>query len=193
LAATLLRRGFKTWCENAAWGHRRDLGIERFAPLDPRQLAGHLGVAIWTPEEIRGLDKATLHHLVRVDPDSWSAVTLTVKAASVIIINSAHAATRQNSSLAHELSHVILKHEPAKAFVASDGLMVMNYYNPIHEEEASCLSSTLLVPREGLLRLLALGNSDAQMAGHFGVSLDLLRMRKNTTGVTRQLRARQRF
>ncbi len=104
---------------------------------------------------------------------------------SDIIINSAHDATRQNNRLAHELSHLILKHEPAKAFVTSDGMMVMNYYNPMHEEEASCLSFTLLVPRDGFLRLVALGNNDAQIAGHFGVSLDLLRMRKNTTSVAR--------
>ena len=64
----------------------------------------------------------------------------------------------------------------------------MNYYDQTHEEEASCLSSTLLVPREGLPDLLSRGNTYAQMADHFGVSMDLLRMRKNITGVTRQLR-----
>jgi hypothetical protein len=64
---TLLRRGFKTWCENAAWGYRRDLNLEKSARLDPRQLAQHVGVAIWTPDQIRGLDPANLNHLLRVD------------------------------------------------------------------------------------------------------------------------------
>jgi Zn-dependent peptidase ImmA (M78 family) len=185
---TLLRRGFKAWCENAAWGFRRDLGLDKAARLDPRHLARHVGVAIWTPHEIQGLDPVVLNYLLKVDSASWSAVTLTVGRASVIIINSSHAASRQNNSLAHELSHLILKHEPAKAFVTPDGMMMMNHYNPTHEEEASCLSSTLLVPREGLLRLLSLGHNDEQMASHFAVSLDLLRMRKNITGVARQLR-----
>lgn len=184
---TLLRRGFKTWCENAAWGYRRDMNLEKSARLDPLQLAQHVGVAIWTPHQIRGLDPADLNHLLKVDSGSWSAVTLTIASSSVIITNSSHPATRQNNTLAHELSHIILKHEPAKAFVTPDGMMVMNHYNPTHEEEANCLSATLLVPREGLLQLLSLGRNDQQMADHFAVSLDLLRMRKNTTGVTRQM------
>lgn len=185
---TLLRRGFKSWCEGAAWGYRRDLGLEKSARLDPRQLAHFIGVAVWTPNEIQGLDKSALHHLLNVDPSSWSAVTLTVGRTSAIISNSSHPATRQNNSIAHELSHLILKHEPAKVFVMADGMMVMNHYNPAHEEEANCLSSTLLIPREGLLHLLSLGNNDQQMADHFAVSLDLLRMRKNITGVAQQLR-----
>jgi len=184
---TPLRRGFKAWCENAARGYRRELRLEKSARLDTRQLALHVGVGIWTPEEIQGLDPASLHHLLRVDPSSWSAVTLTVGHRSVIITNSSHPATRQNNSLAHELSHLILKHEPAKAFVTSDGMIVMNDYNLTHEEEANCLASTLLVPREGLLHLLSLGCNDEQMAVHFGVSLELLRMRKNITAVARQL------
>jgi Zn-dependent peptidase ImmA (M78 family) len=184
---TLLRRGFKTWCENAAWGYRRDLNLAKSARLDPGQLAQRIGVAIWTPHQIEGLDPGALRHLLKVDPGSWSAVTLTVAGSSVIITNSSHPVTRQNNTLAHELSHIILKHEPAKAFVTPDGMMVMNHYNSTHEEEASCLSATLLVPREGLLHLLSLGRTDQQMAEHFGVSMDLLRMRKNTTGVTRQL------
>jgi hypothetical protein len=184
---TFLRRGFKTWCENAAKGYRRDLGLDRFARLDPRQLAGHINVAIWTPDDIPGLDPAVRHHLLKVDPSSWSAVTLTVGQTSVIITNSSHPTTRQNNSLAHELSHLLLKHEPAKAFVTPDGMMVMNHYNPTHEEEAGCLSSTLLVPREALLHFISRGCNDEQLADHFAVSLDLLRMRKNVTGVTRQL------
>jgi hypothetical protein len=185
---TLLRRGFKAWCENAARGYRRELGLEKIARLDPRDLSSYLGVTIWTPHDINGLDPGVLRQLLQVDPASWSAVTITVGPASAIIINSSHAVTRQNNSLAHELSHLILKHKPAKVFVTSDGMMVMNYYDPTHEEEANCLSSTLLVPREGLLHLLSRGNTDTQMANHFGVSMVLLRMRKNITGVTRQLR-----
>ena len=186
--ASLLRRGFKTWCENAAWGYRRDLQLQKHDRLDPRDLARHIGVAIWAPKDIRGLDQAVLHHLLDVDPDSWSAVTLTVGQTSVIITNSSHPNTRQNNSLTHELSHLIINHEPAKAFVTTDGMMVMNHYNLTHEEEANCLSSTLLVPREGLLHLLSLRWNDERIATHFAISMDLLRMRKNVTGVARQLR-----
>ncbi len=185
---SLLRRGFKTWCENVSCRYRRDLDLPRHARLDPRDLARHIDVHIWTPHDIAGLDSRVVDHLLRVDPDSWSAVTLTVGRISVIIINSSHADTRQNNSIAHELSHLILKHQPAQAFVTPDGMMVMNEYNRVNEEEANCLSATLLVPREGLLHLLSMRWPDQRIAAHLGVSMDLLRMRKNLTGVTRQLR-----
>ncbi|PYP85984.1 MAG: hypothetical protein DMG65_19560 [Candidatus Angelobacter sp. Gp1-AA117] len=184
---SLLRRGFKTWCENVSYGYRRDLNLSRHARLDPRNLARQIGVAILTPHDIPGLDAETLNHLLTVDPDSWSAVTLTIGQVSIVITNSSHPDTRQNNSLAHELSHLILKHPPSQAFVTPDGMMVMNEYNRVHEEEANCLSATLLIPRDGLIHFLSLGWNDEELAAHFGVSMDLLRMRKNLTGVERQL------
>jgi hypothetical protein len=186
-SGSLLRRGFKTWCENASYGYRRDLHLPNHAQLDPRDLARHIGVAVWTPHDIHGLDHQTLNQLLKVDAESWSAVTLTVGQVSVVITNSSHPDTRQNNSLAHELSHLILKHPPAQAFVTPDGMIVMNEYNRVHEEEANCLSGTLLAPRDGLLHLLSLGWNDERIAAHFGISMDLLRMRKNLTGVERQL------
>ena len=186
-SGSLLRRGFKTWCENASYGYRRDLRLPKHARLDPRNLAQQIGVAILTPHDIPGLDAETLNHLLNVDPDSWSAVTLTIGQVSIVITNSSHPDTRQNNSLAHELSHLILRHPPAQAFITPDGMMVMNEYNRVHEEEANCLSATLLVPRDGLIHFLMLGWNDEQIAAHFGVSMDLLRMRKNLTGVERQL------
>jgi hypothetical protein len=183
-------RRFDSACcrsENASCGYRRDLKLPKYARLDPRDLARHIGVDVWTPEDIAGLGTQVLSQLLHVDPDSWSAVTLTVGQVSVVIINSSHPDTRQNNSLAHEVSHLILKHQPAQAFVTPDGMMVMNEYNRLHEEEANCLSATLLVPREGLLHFLSMGWSDERIAVHFGISMDLLRMRKNLTGVERQL------
>ena len=109
-----LRRGFKTWCENAARGYRRKLNFSPLAPLDPRVLAAHLDITIWTPADIPALDAHDVRHLTLVAADSWSAATLRLGEASLIIINSGHPLTRQNNSLAHEIGHVVLKHEPAK-------------------------------------------------------------------------------
>jgi Zn-dependent peptidase ImmA (M78 family) len=182
-----LRRGFVTWCENAAKGYRRDLGLRSFDPLDPRRLAELLGITVLFPAQIPGVPKSAFHQLLNTDPDSWSAVTLILPSGAIIILNSTHATTRLNSDLAHELAHLILKHEPAQMFVTADGKMVMNHYNPLHEEEAGRLSGILLVPRDGLLHLCAEGRSDAEMAAHFGVSEQLLVMRKNMSGIVRQM------
>ena len=184
---TLLRRGFKAWCERAAVGYRRDLDLGPDSPLDPRKLAQHLSITIWAPDQISGLDAEVVRHLLEVDVESWSAVTLSVGSRIVIISNKSHSVTRQNSNLAHEMAHIILKHPPNQMFVTANGKMMMRHYNAVHEEEAGCLSGALLVPRGALLARLSRGASDAEIACYFDVSLELLKMRKNVTGVIYQL------
>ena len=108
-----------------------------------------------------------------LDPDSWSAVTLVVGTTTLIILNSAHSPPRQNSSLAHELAHIILRHSPTQAFFGPDGALMMKEYNASQEAEADCLAGILLVPREALLVLLN-QMDEPSLANHFGVSPDLL-------------------
>jgi IrrE N-terminal-like domain len=182
-----LRRGFKTWCENAAASYRGDLGLTRTAPLDPLILAKHLGIIVWSPDQIPGMKDDILKHLTVDDPESWDAVTIESAGATLVILNSVPDVGRRNNSLAHEVSHVILEHEPAHVFHTPDGHMVMNEYNEVHEEEANCLSGTLLVPRDALLEAIPRGMNETAMAKHFGVSAALLRMRRNMTGVDKQL------
>lgn len=186
-----LRRGFKTWCENAARGYRRELGLAPTAALDPRALAQHLKIIVWSPREVAGLAPEDLHQLTVTGRDEWSALTLRDGDRSLIILNDAHSTARQNNSLAHELGHIILMHEPARMMTSEDGLMVMTDYNPTHEEEAICFAGAILVPREALLPLVKQGLSDSDIATYFQVSTDLARMRRNTTGVEFQLGRRR--
>jgi hypothetical protein len=186
-----LRRGFKTWCENAARGYRRELKLSFVAPLDPRILAKHLGVTIWTPAEIPGINSKDVHHLTVLAREDWSAATLRNGDASLIINNNGHTLTRQNNSLAHEIGHIVLKHEPAKMYVTPDGLMMMSEYNPIHEEEATWFAGAILVPRDALLDAAARGLTDLVAADYFGVSNAVFQMRRNRTGVDIQLSRRR--
>jgi hypothetical protein len=189
---SLLRRGFRTWCENAAHGYRRELGLEPFAALDPRLLASNLGVKIWTPHDIPGLPPAALCQLTKTDPSSWSAVTICVADRSLIVVNDQDSPERQNNSLAHELSHIVLGHKAAQVFVSPAGQMLLSEYDRVQEEEANCLSGTLLVPRDALLNFLSLGRDHTCIAAHFVVTRDLLQMRINLTGVGKQLANRRR-
>jgi predicted transcriptional regulator len=182
-----LRRGFKTWCENMARGYRRELKLAATAPLDPRVLAEHLLIKVWTPADIPGLDPKHVRHLTVQARESWSAATLRSGNASLIIINNSHAPTRQNNSLAHEIAHIALRHEPAKMYLTPDGLMMMSEYNPVHEEEANWFAGAILVPRDALLAMIRNQTSDSDAANYFGVSVELLVMRRNRTGVDVQL------
>ncbi len=105
-----MRRGFKTWCENASRGYRRELGIATTAGLDPRRLAEHLGIVVWTPAQVPSLSPEDVHHLTVTARDEWSAATLRNGEESLIIINDAHDPMRQSNTLAHEIGHVVLRH-----------------------------------------------------------------------------------
>lgn len=184
---TQLRRGFKTWCENASSGYRRDLGLPRLSPLDPRVLAQHLGVEVLTPTVIPGVDERSIAHLLETEPDAWSGVTLKIDVETVVIMNPTQPPGRYNNTLAHELAHIILRHEASRAFVLGPGLLILSVYNLEHELEADYFAGALLVPRDALLQTMSVGMQPTQLQAHFGVSGELLQMRRNLTGVDKQL------
>ena len=183
-----MRRGFKSWCEKTSADYRAQLGLSLNEPLDPRALAAELGVLVWTPHDIPHLSKESLIQLTRIDSASWSAITIAVENKHLVILNSAHADTRLNNSLAHELSHIILNHRPATASVSAEGYLFRDKYDHEQEDEANWLAGALLVPREGLRQ----GYSDtavtAQLAVRFGVSAQLILWRLRMTGVVVQSR-----
>ena len=178
-----MRRGFKTWCENAARGYRRELGIPPSGALDPRLLAAHLGITVWSPAQVPTLAPRDIRQLTVAARDEWSAATLRDGDDYLIILNDAHDLPRQNNTLAHEIGHVVLRHEPAQMFITADGLMMMSEYNDEHEQEAVWFAGAILVPREGLLKLIASGATNKEAGLHFKVSEALIRMRRNTTGI----------
>ena len=184
-----LRRGFKAWCERAAAGYRRELGLLPHEALNPLELARLLKILVITPEALNGLSASAADHLCVTDADSWSAVTLIEGQRKLVILNPSHSAARKNSDLAHELSHIILEHKPTQAFFGPDKTLMIREFDRVQEAEAECFSSVLLVPREALLALL-LVSDDEVAAQQLGVSTQMFRMRRNVTGVDRQLARR---
>lgn len=141
------------------------------------------------PSQLPGLAPTVLHRLLETDSDSWSAVTLIQQGRRLVILNSTHSKARQNSDLSHELAHIILEHKPTQAFFGPSGTLMMKEFDREQEQEAECLSSVLLVPRDALVVLLP-RSDEAELAAHLGVSLEMLKMRRNVTGVDRQLSRR---
>ena len=181
------RHGFKSWCEKMASGCRRDLKIHPHAALSPHTLADHLGIRVITPDEIPGFGGKHRDQLLVHDNESWSAVTLTLPSERIIIQNSAHAPTRRNSDVMHELAHIILKHEPAQVMLSPNGHMFMDSYGKEEEGEADWLGAALLVPRDGLLAVFS-GKADVSFAAtHFAVSTQMIQWRLKKTGIDRQL------
>ena len=183
-----MRRGFKAWCENAAEDYRTALRLRLEDPLDPEDLAAHLGVVVWRPEDVPELSINSLQQLTINDRDSWSAVTLRLGDTNLTIVNSAHPPTRQRSSLAHELAHLILDHKPDRIDLSPAGHLLLSSFEREQEEEAAWLSATLLVPRAGLRTACRSTRDPQTLADHFRVSLDMMNWRLQMTGVAKQTR-----
>jgi Zn-dependent peptidase ImmA (M78 family) len=184
----MLERGFKTWCENVSLQIRTELGLTGTAPLNPEALAKHLNVLLWKPIDIRGLSAEARLVLLRKERDSWSAVTVSFAGVDVVIYNSSHSKARQSSDIMHELSHILIGHEPGKIFLSQNGQIMLRTYDQTQEEEAACLANALLLPREVLLFIKRAGMSDSKACEVYGVSRKLLTFRINISGVNRQVR-----
>ena len=183
-----MRRGFKAWCETTAERYRIALGLKPEDPLNPEHLAAHLGVIVWRPEEVPGLAESSLQQLTNHDSDSWSAVTIRIANANLTIVNSAHAPTRQRSSLCHELAHLILDHQPGRIDLSPAGHLLLSSFERDQEEEADWLSGTLLVPRASLKTAFNSTQNPQILANRFDVSVDMLNWRLRMTGVATQAR-----
>ena len=185
----MFRRGFKSWCENVAVQLRKDLKLKPSSPLEPRLLADHLDVQMLTPEEIPGLEPSYLKTLLHEDRYSWSAVTVTTGARTLIVMNSSHSRARQASNLMHELAHIIIGHEPGRYDLTEDGLLLLATYKKNQEDEAAWLSGCLLLPRQALFRIRRRKLTPRSISTIYGVSLDMLQYRLNVTDVDRQIKS----
>ena len=187
-----MERGFKARCENIAIGLRKELGLARTGPLPPHELADYLGIPVLTLSEIPGVHPSDTRQLLFVDPDAWSAITVSHAGHEVIITNPNHRGGRPATDIMHEIAHILLGHEPSTMFYVGEEDIALRGYNAGAEEEANWLAGALLLPRAALVHLRSLGLSDAATCSEYAVSQDLLRMRADVTGVNRQFGRRRR-
>jgi Zn-dependent peptidase ImmA (M78 family) len=156
-------------------------------------LADYLRVPVLTLYDIPGLESSDIQQLLEVDPDAWSAITVSNGSHEMIIVNSNHRGGRPATDITHELAHLLLGHEPGKIFYLGDQDVALRAYNPAAEEEADWLAWTLLLPRDALVHIRHLGLAEPEACETYGVSQRLLRMRTDRTGVDRQFTKRHRL
>lgn len=177
----MLRRGFKTWCENTSLAYRKDLNLEKDSPLCPFALSKHLNINLVNPDEVDGLDKESLK-ILENDSDSWSAVAISSDNVHLVIYNSIHAKSRQSNDIMHELSHIIIGHKPQTVHHSPETGLLLRDYDQSQEEEADCLAAILLLPKDAVFNIKFSKTPLALAAKTYGVSQKLLQMRLNTSG-----------
>ena len=188
---TSFRRGFKTQAEGLALELRQELGLDAHGRVSPWELAAHLGIEVASIADLGeggGASREAIIHLTRVEPEVFSAGMVFRGTRALIIYNERHARTRTASSVGHEVSHVVLEHEPH----AQVALGCRRWDGP-QEAEADWLSGCILVPRPVAVRIAQLGTPISEAATAFGVSQDLMQMRLNVTGAIAQARRGMRL
>lgn len=187
-----MRYGFKAQAERISASARQSLNVSLFDPLDAKRYASYVGVLVLTVEELNLTENAR-RQLLEVDSASWSGMTIRESGLVGVLVNPTHSPERQASTMMHELSHVVLKHNPVRVDVSSAGILLVSEYSADDEDEANWLSGALLLPRDALKHYRGKGWSAPEITAHFGVSQQMYDWRIRMTGVDIQMRRAVRY
>ena len=177
-----LRRGFKAEAEREATRVRKELGLASHDRLDPRDLAKHLKISVVNAADL--VDISELEELERLQAFAFSAATFEIEDRRIIVVSPLRTPGRQNSDIAHELAHIMLKHDLAE--IRELNGMPFRTCKPDEEEEATAFGGTLLLPRPLLLSAAHRRTPVDQIASQYDVTVEMARFRYNTTGVAKQ-------
>lgn len=177
-----LPRGFKTEAERTAVDLRQRLGLRQTDPINLAKVALLLGARIVSAESL--VPRERLEEIENIQAFAFSACTFDVKGKPVIVFNPLRTPGRQSSDIAHELSHLLLKHELSE--IEYLGEIAFRTCRSDQEEQATALGATLLLPRPLMLLASKQGMPIEQIAAEYNVSIEMARFRWNTTGVARQ-------
>jgi len=163
-------------CEQIALDLRNELELGDQGRLDPRGLAGHWAIDVHSIERFRKTLPEEVRQLTEEDAKSFAAATVFCGTRCLILVNPSQTDPGEALSIAHELAHLELEHEPTWPLFDEAGQR--RCWRPNEEAEAEYLAGALLVPRSGIEPVLSrLGRDPTKGAAHFGVGLGLLRRR----------------
>lgn len=180
------RWGFKTECEEICHEVRAELGLGEYAAFDPFALAEHLLIPYEPIDSYAGEDGCgwAVTHLAGEGRDEFSAVTVYRGTRRRILYNGRNSPARRRSDVAHELSHVLLEHEPGPV----RGERESRTWNAKQEKEAGWMGGVLLVPGHVALRIARLDTPLTGAASDYGVSVDLMQWRLRASGALKRVK-----
>lgn len=177
------QRGFKSAANDLAAAVRADLGIGPFGCLDPRALAEWLAIPVIDLSSLEA-EAPAVRHLLHVEPEVFSAVTVFAGPRRTIVHNDGHSPARQNSNICHELSHGLL-HHPRTPAMDDSGCRI---WNQDIEDEATWLAGCLLIPEPAALAIARGRWTAPEAACRFGVSEAMVRYRLHASGAAIRVR-----
>lgn len=181
------RRGFKSQCERRSVEFRKQFGLSDHDALSADRLAKELRVTVWSTDDVDGISESARAVLRDETDQSWSALTMRLGAAHLVVYKPVSSKGRRNNVVMHELAHIILGHELAKACILEDGSLVPGNFDQDQEDEADWLAGALLLPRPALMSIRRRRLSDRDACEEHLVSQEMLKWRFRMTGVDYQI------
>jgi hypothetical protein len=170
---------FRERCEGIATRWRDHFKLHAYDPLPANRLAEKMNALLCRPADLDASEEA-IEHLSQVQ--DWSGI---IKSFSPLIIlyNPTISSARYESTIMHELSHIILQHPPGQLYLATSGIWEREFDSKI-EAEAAYLGSCLQIPRRALYWSQQRKMDIDQIATHFGASIEMVRWRMNANPFT---------
>ncbi len=184
-----LRRGFKAESERIASDIWSAMRLDASDRMDAVALAKHVGCVVRSADTL--VDIAKVKELKRIQESAFFACTFELPGdRRAVVFNPLMSDTRRNSDVAHEVSHILLRHRLSRLErVGGVGFLSCDRQQ---EEEAGWLAGCLLLPRFVLIHDLKKRLAHATIARNRVLSEDMVDYRVRVTGVVRQLAASSR-
>jgi IrrE N-terminal-like domain len=161
-------------CEQVALEVRADLGLTVGDAFSPRELAEQQAIKIETIERFLPAFPAEVNRLVREGPEAFAAATVFCGTRCLILVNPSQSKREEALSIAHELAHRELEHEPTWPLFDEQG---RRRRSDSEEAQADYLAGAMFVPRSSLdLEGLEQNRLEAS-AARLGVPSKLIRSR----------------
>lgn len=174
-----MQRGFKTFAEGLAVQVRKEMGIPAHGRLCAFQLAEFLGVPTLGFSKLAAGAKSlgvTAKQLKALESEVHG-LCIPLGTGRAILYNDNNLPARQQSDVAHEASHVLLRHPLADIVSGAVGDRSKEL-----EEEAAHLGGTLLLPLPAALHVLQRRMSMDAAANEYGISTEMVTYRCNVSG-----------
>lgn len=178
--------------EMKAIGIKQAHGLGPYDALDPRALAGRMGVEIVPAGWIDTLEADHRRQLVDEIGRSWSAGSIAYDERTYILLNPGHSAERHSPTLAEELVHVALGHAKSQLMTV-DGITMRTCQHEI-ESEAYAVAVALILPYRTVFNHIHGGEPVETIPAPVPLSADCRAYRTKIAGMwpTAQARLRAR-
>jgi Zn-dependent peptidase ImmA (M78 family) len=188
-----MQYGFKARAEKLAAAARAMVGLPEDSPLPARKLAKAMGAIVVGPRDIPAIPETLARQMLFDFAKNWSGITLPVDGQTIIILNTTHIPARQESDIMHELAHILCEHKPARIDPPGKLPWASRSFDPEQEAQAAWLGGCLQITKAGVYSSIAQSLDNLQIAERYGASPEMVRFRRNMSGVDQQSARRARY